>query len=85
MSSPKLLSHPRVHAYTRNYFVPDTPNLFLGGARPALSTRSFSRIVKWQRVAVTCENRAPHLNDPDTIFFIQPELQGFRAAIVIVP
>jgi colanic acid biosynthesis protein WcaH len=41
MSIPELLSHPRVHAYTRNYFVADAPNLFLGGARPALSPRSF--------------------------------------------
>jgi colanic acid biosynthesis protein WcaH len=41
MSIPELLSHPRVHAYTRNYFVPDAPNLFLGGARPVSSPRSF--------------------------------------------
>jgi colanic acid biosynthesis protein WcaH len=30
MSIPELLAHPRVHAYARNYFVADPPNLFLG-------------------------------------------------------
>lgn len=30
MTVPELLIHPRVHAYTRNYFVPAPPNLFLG-------------------------------------------------------
>jgi hypothetical protein len=33
MSISELLSHP-VHAFMRNHFVPDTPNLFLGAACP---------------------------------------------------
>jgi colanic acid biosynthesis protein WcaH len=41
MSIPELLSHPRVHAYTRNYFVPDAPNLFLGTARAVFAPRPF--------------------------------------------
>jgi len=39
ISIPELLSHPQVHAHTRNYFVPNAPNLFLGAAHPVLSPR----------------------------------------------
>jgi len=30
MSAPQLLVHPQVHAYTKNYFIADPPNLFFG-------------------------------------------------------
>jgi hypothetical protein len=41
LSTPKLLSHLWVHAYTRNYFVSDAPNLFLGAACPVLVSGFF--------------------------------------------
>jgi hypothetical protein len=41
MTILELLSHPRVHAYTRNYFIADAPNPFLGAARPVLSPAFF--------------------------------------------
>jgi hypothetical protein len=34
MSLPELLFNPPVHANTWNYFVTDTPNLFLGAGCP---------------------------------------------------
>jgi colanic acid biosynthesis protein WcaH len=36
MSIPELLSHPQVHAYTRNYFLQNPPNLFLGAGEMLL-------------------------------------------------
>jgi colanic acid biosynthesis protein WcaH len=39
MNITKLLSHPRVHAYTRNYFILDPPSLFLRGPGGVLSSR----------------------------------------------
>jgi colanic acid biosynthesis protein WcaH len=39
MNITELLSHPKVHAYTRSYFIPDPPNLFLRGPGGALSPR----------------------------------------------
>lgn len=36
MSIPELLSHPQVHAYTRNYFLRNPPSLFLGAGEMLL-------------------------------------------------
>jgi colanic acid biosynthesis protein WcaH len=43
MSIPELLVHPRVHAYTRNYFVADPSNLFLGMYDSPAGCAPFSR------------------------------------------
>jgi colanic acid biosynthesis protein WcaH len=43
MSIPELLVHPRVHNYTRNYFIADPPNLFLRMDDSLVRCRPFSR------------------------------------------
>lgn len=46
MSIPELLAHPRAHAYTRNYFVADPPNLFLGADDSLAHCASFFQETK---------------------------------------